>query len=194
MKKIPETVTLTPRQQEVAKQIALGETTNAIALIMGISPKTVEFHRANIIKLLGFKGFLVDITHWALAKGLVQNKFLGFILLMLWLAGCAPKTTPNVILTPTGNTSSLREKLLAVRTPARTNETAISFSVKTLSKPCLIFFNPNASNLPYVIEGSALNGQWATVVTGTVAALSWQTNDLAIQESWQFYRVGFVGP
>jgi len=44
---------LTPQQIEIANLIKLGKTNKEIALIIGLSIKTVEFHRTNIRKKLG---------------------------------------------------------------------------------------------------------------------------------------------
>jgi DNA-binding CsgD family transcriptional regulator/ABC-type phosphate/phosphonate transport system substrate-binding protein len=44
------TYRLTPREQQVLDRILAGETNKEIALNLGISPKTVEFHRTHIMK------------------------------------------------------------------------------------------------------------------------------------------------
>ena len=44
---------LTPQQIEIANLIKIGKTNKQIASIIGISIKTVEFHRTNIRKKLG---------------------------------------------------------------------------------------------------------------------------------------------
>jgi len=44
---------LTERERQVAELIVEGKTTKAIALELGISAKTVEFHRANLMQKLG---------------------------------------------------------------------------------------------------------------------------------------------
>jgi len=43
---------LTGRQREILQLIAEGQTTKAIALILKISPKTVEYHRAQLMRQL----------------------------------------------------------------------------------------------------------------------------------------------
>ena len=43
---------LTPREQQVAEQIATGRANKVAAYELGISPRTVEIHRANIMKKL----------------------------------------------------------------------------------------------------------------------------------------------
>jgi DNA-binding CsgD family transcriptional regulator len=47
--------TLTPREQAVLAQIVAGASSKEAAQRLGISPRTVEFHRANILQKLGAK-------------------------------------------------------------------------------------------------------------------------------------------
>jgi len=65
------TVRLTPRQDEVLRMLANGLTTKAIAEMMDISSKTVEFHKAGIMKKLGVTT-ASDLTKFALAQGLTK--------------------------------------------------------------------------------------------------------------------------
>jgi DNA-binding NarL/FixJ family response regulator len=65
------TVQLTPRQQEVLRMFANGLSAKAIATTMGISVKTVEFHKAGIVKKLGLKT-ASDLTRFALSQGLTR--------------------------------------------------------------------------------------------------------------------------
>ncbi|GGA25497.1 PhnD/SsuA/transferrin family substrate-binding protein [Neptunicoccus cionae] len=46
-------VSLTQREEQVLKFVAQGHSTKEIAKELGISPKTVEFHRANLLKKFG---------------------------------------------------------------------------------------------------------------------------------------------
>jgi DNA-binding NarL/FixJ family response regulator len=62
---------LTPRESEVVKLIAEGNTTRDIAELLVISEKTVERHRANILEKLGMRD-RVDLTRYAIRRGLVQ--------------------------------------------------------------------------------------------------------------------------
>jgi len=64
-------VELTPRQREVLRMLANGLSTKAIATTMGISAKTVEFHKAGIMKKLGVKT-AAELTRFALAQGLIE--------------------------------------------------------------------------------------------------------------------------
>ncbi|MGH7184571.1 MAG: response regulator [Nitrospiraceae bacterium] len=64
-------VSLTPRQQEVLGMFANGLSTKTIATTMGISVKTVEFHKAGIVKKLGLKT-TSDLTRFALGQGLTE--------------------------------------------------------------------------------------------------------------------------
>lgn len=46
---------LTPREYQVMRLVAAGETSKAIALRLGLSPKTVEVHRANVMRKMGVR-------------------------------------------------------------------------------------------------------------------------------------------
>lgn len=48
-------VTITKREQEILNYVALGKTSQEIAEILGISVRTVQNHRANIMQKLGIK-------------------------------------------------------------------------------------------------------------------------------------------
>lgn len=62
---------LTPRQREILQMIAEGKTTKQTALILGISVKTVESHRAQLMKRLGVQDIASLVRH-ALRIGLVE--------------------------------------------------------------------------------------------------------------------------
>jgi DNA-binding NarL/FixJ family response regulator len=62
---------LTPREQEVVKLVAEAHTTEQIAALLQISPRTVERHRENILAKLGMRD-RVEITRWAIRHGLVE--------------------------------------------------------------------------------------------------------------------------
>jgi DNA-binding NarL/FixJ family response regulator len=62
---------LTSREREVLKLVAEGYSSRAIASTLVISPKTVEHHRANIIRKLGIRD-RVDLTRYAIRHGLAE--------------------------------------------------------------------------------------------------------------------------
>jgi DNA-binding NarL/FixJ family response regulator len=62
---------LTPREREVAALVADARTTNQIALELGISPRTVERHRENILAKLGMRD-RVELTRYAIRRGLID--------------------------------------------------------------------------------------------------------------------------
>jgi DNA-binding NarL/FixJ family response regulator len=62
---------LTPRETEVVKLIAEGQTNRDIAAELVISEKTVERHRANILGKLGMRD-RVELTRFAIRCGLVE--------------------------------------------------------------------------------------------------------------------------
>lgn len=47
---------LTPRQREVAVMLANGRRNKEVAASLGMSERTVEVHRANILRTLGVNG------------------------------------------------------------------------------------------------------------------------------------------
>jgi DNA-binding NarL/FixJ family response regulator len=62
--------TLTTRQREVLQLVAEGNSTKAIASILHISVKTVEFHKARIMGLLDLHS-TAELTKYAVAEGLI---------------------------------------------------------------------------------------------------------------------------
>jgi DNA-binding NarL/FixJ family response regulator len=63
--------TLTPRERQVVALVADARTTNQIALQLGISPRTVERHRENILAKLGMRD-RVELTRYAIRWGLIE--------------------------------------------------------------------------------------------------------------------------
>lgn len=61
--------TLTPRELEVLQLVVSGYTNKAIAVTIGISEKTVEFHLDNIYSKLGVRTRLMAGI-WALQQGI----------------------------------------------------------------------------------------------------------------------------
>jgi len=62
---------LTPRQEQILRLVASGRTTKEIARDLGISPKTVEFHRAQLMERLGVRD-VAGMTRYAMQHGLVS--------------------------------------------------------------------------------------------------------------------------
>lgn len=62
---------LTPREQEVVKLVAEAYTTEQIAELLVISPRTVERHRENVLGKLGMRD-RVELTRYAIRRGLVE--------------------------------------------------------------------------------------------------------------------------
>lgn len=62
---------LTPREMEVVKLIAEAYSTDEMADILNISPKTVERHRGNILAKLEMRD-RVEVTRYAIRRGLVE--------------------------------------------------------------------------------------------------------------------------
>jgi DNA-binding NarL/FixJ family response regulator len=62
---------LTARETQVLKLVAGGETSKEISRELGISIKTVEFHRSNAVRKLRFCN-RADIVRYALARGWLQ--------------------------------------------------------------------------------------------------------------------------
>ncbi|MDW5322775.1 response regulator transcription factor [Plantactinospora sp. KLBMP9567] len=68
--KLPESI-LTPREEEIIKLIAEGNSAKEIAEALVISVKTVDRHRANILAKLGMRD-RIDLTRYAIRAGLVE--------------------------------------------------------------------------------------------------------------------------
>ncbi len=62
--------TLTRRQREVLQLVAEGRTVKEISSRLGISPKTVEFHKSALMDELGLRT-TADLTRYALSRGLL---------------------------------------------------------------------------------------------------------------------------
>ena len=63
--------TLSPRQREVLRLIAEGRTTKQIAQELGISVKTVETHRAQLMERLGIRD-VAGLVRYAILVGLIN--------------------------------------------------------------------------------------------------------------------------
>jgi DNA-binding NarL/FixJ family response regulator len=64
-------VPLTPREEEVVKLIAEAHTNAQIADVLHVSEKTVESHRANVLRKLGMRD-RVELVRYAIRRGLVE--------------------------------------------------------------------------------------------------------------------------
>jgi DNA-binding NarL/FixJ family response regulator len=61
---------LTPRQREILQLIAEGHTTKEIATILGVGPKTVETHRAQLMERLNIHD-VAGLVRYAIRIGLI---------------------------------------------------------------------------------------------------------------------------
>ena len=64
-------VALTPREEEVVKLIAEAHTNAQIAALLHLSEKTVESHRANVLRKLGMRD-RVELVRYAIRRGLIE--------------------------------------------------------------------------------------------------------------------------
>lgn len=62
---------LSPRQREVLQLIAQGKSTGEVAQILGISIKTVEFHKNGIMDELGI-ATTAELTRYAINHGMLN--------------------------------------------------------------------------------------------------------------------------
>jgi two-component system, NarL family, response regulator NreC len=63
--------TLTPREVEVLRLVAEGKTTKEVASILGVSVKTADTHRMNVMHKLDMHSS-AELIHYAIRRGLVQ--------------------------------------------------------------------------------------------------------------------------
>ncbi|MER7817588.1 response regulator transcription factor [Streptomyces sp. NPDC096153] len=66
----PEQI-LTPREEEVLKLVAEGHSSKEIAVLLSISVKTVQRHRANLLQKLGLRD-RTELTRYAIRAGLIE--------------------------------------------------------------------------------------------------------------------------
>jgi DNA-binding NarL/FixJ family response regulator len=62
---------LTPRQREVLQLVAEGHTAKGIAKKLGISPRTAESYRSELMQTLGIHD-VASLTRYAIRVGLVS--------------------------------------------------------------------------------------------------------------------------
>ena len=63
---------LTPREREIVQLLAEGKTNWCVSVILGISVKTVETHRAKILQKPHLESS-VELVHYAIRNGMIQR-------------------------------------------------------------------------------------------------------------------------
>ncbi len=63
---------LTPRQREILQLVAEGKSTKEVAQVLGLSVKTVETHRSQIMDRLDIRD-LAGLVRYAVRTGLVSS-------------------------------------------------------------------------------------------------------------------------
>jgi len=66
---LPDAVVLSSREKEILQLVAEGKNTKEIAFIVGVSGKTVETHRQQIMKKLNLRS-VAELTRYAIREGL----------------------------------------------------------------------------------------------------------------------------
>lgn len=69
---VPILKNLTPRQREVLQLIAEGKSIKDIAVLLSLSVKTIEFHKAKLMDTLHMQSN-ADLTKFALSHGLIEQ-------------------------------------------------------------------------------------------------------------------------
>ena len=67
---IDPAASLTARQREILQQLAEGRSAKEIAAILGISPRTVEFHKYQLMESLNLHSS-AELIHFAIKQGIV---------------------------------------------------------------------------------------------------------------------------
>lgn len=67
----PDWDALTDREQEVARLVAQGKTTKEAAVVLGVSVKTLDKHRTNMMRKLGLHD-AVSVTRYVILSGLAS--------------------------------------------------------------------------------------------------------------------------
>jgi DNA-binding NarL/FixJ family response regulator len=62
---------LTPRQREILRLLAEGCSAKEVANKLEISPRTVEFHKYQMMETLGIR-HSAELVHFAIKHGIVQ--------------------------------------------------------------------------------------------------------------------------
>ena len=63
---------LTAREQEIARLVATGRPSKEIARELGLSVRTVEKHRSNLMAKIGVRE-VASLTRWCLQAGLLSG-------------------------------------------------------------------------------------------------------------------------
>jgi len=63
---------LTPRQREVLQLFAEGRSAKEVATILRISPRTAEFHKASIMRMLGLRT-TAELAQYAVRHGIIAS-------------------------------------------------------------------------------------------------------------------------
>ena len=66
------TALLSPREREVLKRVAEGLSSREIGASLNISPRTVETHRATLMRKLDLHS-VAELTRFALEQGIVRR-------------------------------------------------------------------------------------------------------------------------
>jgi DNA-binding NarL/FixJ family response regulator len=69
---VAEAPRITERETEVLRLMAVGHSNKEIAAALDISVKTVEVHKANVMRKLGLRG-RIDIVRYAVLQGWLQD-------------------------------------------------------------------------------------------------------------------------
>jgi DNA-binding NarL/FixJ family response regulator len=68
----PAPIGITAREREVLAMIAKGQSNKHMAMALDLSVKTIEKHRANLMRKLGFRN-LAEVTRYALESGILEG-------------------------------------------------------------------------------------------------------------------------
>jgi DNA-binding NarL/FixJ family response regulator len=63
---------MTPRQREILQLLAEGHSAKEIAATLAISPRTVEFHKYQLMEALGLHS-TTELSYFAIRRGLVAS-------------------------------------------------------------------------------------------------------------------------
>jgi DNA-binding NarL/FixJ family response regulator len=63
---------LTPRERQVVQLLAEGKSSKEASIFLGISTKTIETHRANLMRKLNLHS-VSELTRWAIRNQIIQE-------------------------------------------------------------------------------------------------------------------------